>query len=517
MEKSYRILGVAPVSKDEPCGRDVRYDDVFSTLQQEMDKLSSPATRDTFSWAMVADQASLILRDHSKDLLAASYLAVALTHMNGAQGLETGSWILRDLLTTHWDNLFPSKKRLKGRAAAINWWMEKTEAAVEEGKIWGFDSENRDVVSVHLTAIDDFLQNHVEEITLMPLIRKVENLSPIDKPSISSKMEASSSSASRTKTTASNMGDMTCLTMTDSDDLMRNLNPLFQKLKQAAKWVNQDRLENPQAYRWLRFAIWEPLKTLPVSKDRITKIPPPSPQTIAQIESLYREEDWQGLLMASESALHSSRHLFYLDLNRYSHEALSNMGKKFENARDVVLFETRHFTARLGDVENLLFSDQSPFAGEQTKEWLKRWVHEGTGNGDFHSGVVGSEKTGAQEQIAELKEYLSKGGRLPDVVALFQKKINGSSTGKDALLFRLELVKLLALSKHEKIASSQIEHVLDALERHSLDIWEPELAFIALRTVYSIMKTYPETRCRVKPDDILVLLGKMDILEAMKL
>lgn len=517
MKKNYRILGVVPVSKDEPCGKDVRYEDVFSTLQQEMDKLSSPLTRDTFSWGMVADRASLILRDHSKDLLAASYLAVALTHMNGAQGLETGSWILRDLLTTHWDNLFPSKKRLKGRVAAITWWMEKTEAAVEEGKIWGFDSESRDVVAVHLMAIDEFLQNHVGEITLMPLIRKVENLSPIDKPSISSKTNASSVSASGTKTIASSLGDMNCLTMTDSDDLMRNLNPLFQKLKQAAKWVNEDRPENPQAYRWLRFSIWEPLKTLPVSKDRITKVPPPSPQTIAHIETLYRDEDWQGLLLASESALHSSRHLFYLDLNRYSHEALSNMGKKFENARDAVLSETRHFTSRLGDVENLLFSDQSPFAGEQTKEWLKRCAHEGNGTGDSHSVVAGSEKTGVQEQIAELKEQLHKGGRLQDVVALFQRIINVSPSGKDALLFRLELVKIMASSKHEKMASSQIEHVLDAVERHSLDVWDPELAFTALRTVYSVLKAYPDTCRRVKPDDVLVLLGKMDIREAMNL
>lgn len=517
MEKDYRILGVVPVSKDEPCGKDVRYEDVFSTLQQEMDKLSSPLTRDTFSWGMVADHASLILRDYSKDLLAASYLAVALTHMNGAQGLETGSWILRDLLTTHWDNLFPPKKRLKGRTAAITWWMEKTETAVEEGKIWGFDSESRDVVSVHLKAIDDFLQNHVEEITLMPLIRKVENLSPIDKPSVSSKTEASSALASKTKTTASSLGDMTCLTMTDSDDLMRNLNPLFQKLKQAAKWVNEDRPENPQAYRWLRFSIWEPLKTLPVSKDRITKVPPPSPQTIAHIETLYRDEDWQGLLLATESALHSSRHLFYLDLNRYSHEALSSMGKKFENARDAVLSETRHFTARLGDVENLLFSDQSPFAGEQTKEWLKRWTHEGSESGVHHSETGGAANTGIYEQISVINEQLNKGGRLQDVVGLFQEKINGSPTGKEALLWRLELVKVLASSKHEKMASSQIEHVLDAVERHALDVWEPELAFAALRTVYSVLKTYPDTCRRVKPDDVLVLLGKMDIRAAMKL
>jgi len=517
MEKNYRILGVAPVSKDEPCGKDVRYDEVFSTLQQEMDKLSSPSTRDTFSWGTVADRASLILRDHSKDLLAASYLAVALTHMNGAQGLETGSWILRDLLTTHWDNLFPSKKRHKGRTAAITWWMEKTEAAVEEGKIWGFDSESRDVVSVHLKAIDDFFQSHAKEITLMPLIRKVENLSPIDKPSVVSKSVLPSLSSATTKTTDPGFGDMAFLAMTGSDDLMRNLNPLFQKLKQAAKMVNEDRPENPQAYRWLRFAIWEPLKALPLSKERITKISPPSPQTIAHLESLYRDEDWQGLLQASESALHSSRHLFYLDLNRYSHEALSNMGKKYENARDAVLSETRHFVARLENVDTLLFSDHSPFADEKTKEWLKRWAYEGAGDGDSHSEMADAAKIGVQEQIAELNEQLSKGVRLQDVVALFQKKINGSLSGKEALLLRLELIKILVSAKHEKIASSQIEHILDTVERHALDIWEPELAFLALKTIYSVLKSSPVTCCRLKPDDVLVLLGKMDIREAMKL
>lgn len=517
MEKDYRLLGIAPVSKDEPCGKDVRYEDVFSILQQEMDKLSSPLTRDSFSWGMVADRASHILRDHSKDLLAASYLAVALTHMNGAQGLETGSWILRDLLTTHWDNLFPSKKRLKGRIAAIAWWMEKTEAAVEDGKIWGFDSESRDVVSVHLKAIDGFLQNHVEDITLVPLIRKVESLSPIDKPSAEKKQEPLPTPSPSIRTIDLNLGDIASLDMAGSDDFMKNLNPLFQKIKLAAKMVNEDRPENPQAYRWLRFAIWEPLKTLPVSKDKITKIPPPTPQIIAHLESLHRDEDWHGLLLASESALHSSRHLFYLDLNRYSHEALSNMGKKFENARKAVHSETLQFAERLKEVESLFFSDHSPFAGEQTKEWLKQWRREGEVASDSYSVMIGVSEAGVQSQIAELKGMLNNGERLQDIAFLFQKKINGSLSGKDTLLLRLELAKILASSKYEKMASSQIAHILDTVERHALDLWDPELAFFVLKTVFSVLKSYPETCCSVKPDDILLLLGKMDIRETMKL
>lgn len=513
MEDTYRFLGSSPVSDTEPCGRDARYDDVFASLQQEMDKRSSPLSRDSFSWETVAKNASLILKDHSKDLLAASYLAAALTHIHGARGLLTGTTVLRDLLSLHWENMFPPKKRLKGRIAALSWWIEKTDAAIDEGRIQGMDHDNRGEIVGSLKTIDGLLQHHTpeEDLSLLPLIRKVAGHPVVDRPSPESEVRTASPLSPPQRTVAVEPFDASSLNLTEGD-IHKNLGPLFQKIKQAAKIISDDRPGNPQGYRWLRYAIWEPLTGLPVSKDRITRVPPPSPQLVSHLETLEGDEDWQGLLQASESALHSSRNLFYLDLNRYSHTALSRLGEKFGPADRAVITETRHFVSRLKDVETLLFSDSTPFASARTRAWLKEPAPECDGQGVAHAL-----KSRAHEAIQPVLDQLGKIGKIHDAAVFFQEKIKEIHKGKDVLILRLELIKLLSASKQGKMVSSQVEEVLDAIKKHKLDIWEPELAFNALKTIYTALKTCPDACLSVRPDEVLVLLGKINLSEAMNL
>ena len=125
-------LGKQPIRPDQPAGDDVRYDPQYEELQAEVDKFSSPSASGAVDWDKVVKLSSDILSQKSKDLLVASYLAVALIQTKKFEGVEIGSRIYRDLIEGHWDALFPTKARMRGRVAAIEWWAEKAESVLEQ-------------------------------------------------------------------------------------------------------------------------------------------------------------------------------------------------------------------------------------------------------------------------------------------------------------------------------------------------------------------------------------------------
>ena len=122
-------LGKDPIQPDQPTGSDVRYEPEFEELQAEIDKLSSPSSSGGIEWKKVNTLSALILAEKSKDLLVASYMAVSQVHTHQLDGLAIGLTVMHDMVEAYWDNLFPPKKRMRGRLGAIEWWIEKTENA----------------------------------------------------------------------------------------------------------------------------------------------------------------------------------------------------------------------------------------------------------------------------------------------------------------------------------------------------------------------------------------------------
>jgi type VI secretion system protein VasJ len=356
--------------------------------------------------------------------------------------------------------------------------------------------------------MDDFLQGRLDDLNLLPLIRKVESIEALEEP-VPLRPTKPPSGTPKPEFEKIDTGS---ISISSADDLHKNLGPLFMKLKQAAKILGDEKPDHPQPYRWLRFSIWDPLKSPPLSKDRVTRIPPPAPQLLAHLESLYRDGDWRNLLQASESALHSSKNLFFIDLNRYSHAALSKLGDNYQNACDAVLWETNQFTARLSGLTELFFEDRTPFADEETKQWLTGGLRR-----NRNPEALQADTFKCRQETEAFIASLGENTKIRDIVPLIQRKIHEIGSGEQAMVLRLDLIRRLAASNHEKLASSQIEHVLRSIDAHSLDTWNPDMAFSAYATILSILNKYKSINCSLKPEDIYVRLGKIDVLKTMDL
>jgi type VI secretion system protein VasJ len=164
-------LGKDPIQPDQPAGSDVRYGPEFEQLQGEIDKLALPSASGGINWEKVSDLAASILSKQSKDLLVAGYLAVSQIHVRRIEGLADGLTVMHDLLENFWDDLFPPKKRMRGRSGAIEWWIEKTESALKGIKPESDERKRRSAISTTLTQIDSLL---VERLPDPPMLRSIE-------------------------------------------------------------------------------------------------------------------------------------------------------------------------------------------------------------------------------------------------------------------------------------------------------------------------------------------------------
>ncbi|GAB6097180.1 hypothetical protein JCM14469_34340 [Desulfatiferula olefinivorans] len=497
-------LGRRPISEACPQGEDVRYHDLFLALDAEMSKRTSPTDRDGFSWQTVLDLSTEILTHQAKDLLVAGYLAVALLHLKGGEGLEAASILIADLIEHFWDTLYPAPKRRQGRIAALSWWAERTGEALAANPDIRLPEDRIRAVTHRLGDADRFLAEHLPGAPgLGPLIRAIEGRI-----------------GAETKTPGPNAPSPppppvpaapSVVPMADQpEEAVKQLIPLFQNIKQTAKLLRLENDRNPQAYHWLRFAIWEPLRALPPSTNTITRIPPPQSQTVSRLNHLADQRDYPALIQAAESALANPKNLFFLELNLFTFQALDGLGPSHQAAARTVLTDTALFIERLKGLEQLLFSDGTPLINEKTSEWLKTVDYSLNQSDNLSDASSDTTVDALRDEIKTIREHVNDHRDLPRAVAAFQALAGRCPAKKDALPVRLELARLLASEKQDLTAAALLESMMDDLDRHGLSAWDPALSLAILTLSAKVFRRLPETRYRDKAADVLVRIAALD-------
>ena len=308
----------------------------------------------------------------------ASYLAIALSRRKSS-GVEIGSRIYRDLIEGHWDALFPTKARMRGRVAAIEWWAEKAESVLEQlerplrRERINASREPRKVDQLcrrfsrrrrrsGLSSISSALSRR----SLLRRNRRPANRSRPPRPRCPREGSLGTLGAGSLRSRAWRKDPQRSLPRTAQAALEKALGDIAR----VADYCRKKELSNPTAYRlagWRRGAPWNPL---PFSEDGRTNIPPP--YTADSLRGLLGEGQDEALVRAAEQNL--VEYIFWLDLNFWASEGLGRMGEGHQAAAEVVRRETALLLRRLPGLEDLKFSDGTPFAGDDTREWIKGLV-----------------------------------------------------------------------------------------------------------------------------------------------
>lgn len=123
---------LTPIPGDDPCGVSLRWDPVWSRLQQarrtKVDPLSQRPDEPP-DWSTVIDETADLLATRSKDLMIAVWLVDALTHTDGFRGFASGLSLLHGMIERFWDEgLHPQIQDddLEQRLAPMLWLTDET-------------------------------------------------------------------------------------------------------------------------------------------------------------------------------------------------------------------------------------------------------------------------------------------------------------------------------------------------------------------------------------------------------
>lgn len=521
-------LGSQPISTEKPTGSDVRYDPAYDELQTEVDKLSSPAAAGSVNWEKVVRFATDILMNRSKDLLVASYLAVALIHTRRNDGFAVGLKVYLELTESFWDELYPQKARMRGRIRAIEWWLEKTEAALKQVKELSFPPVQLDLVKENLKRLDNFLGEHLESCpSLAPIKDYFNGLTPgtveteqaiatpralpetiAEKPAVSAvpqQQEPRDVSPLREISSQHEAGKAL------SDGLMR--------ISEASFYLWQRDLASPQVYRLTRKTAWYAVDELPPAANGQTRIQAPPAQVKNLLFDLRNNGDAEALLKAAETRL--PQYIFWLDLNRLAAEALVRLGSRFVRAHETVCQETAFLLHRLPGLEELSFSDGTAFATPDTRQWLTGIAFQGLSSDAAPLGATDlASEAGAEaiidKKIKELQQLVRK-GKLIEAMETVQQKLRNSVSQRENLLWRLSLSQMLVDVGKSRLALPHLEQALRDIAWHGLEAYDPNLAMRGLKLAWLAFDSQTEQRFKDQGQDVLHQIGRFNMPEMVRL
>lgn len=117
---------LAPVSDEAPCGESLRWDpawDEISRLRKRQTDILGASEDVEPDWPRIAELATDVLAERTKDLMIAGWLVESLVRTHGFAGLRDGLRLIRGYVEGYWDGIYPEVEDgdLQVRAAPLVW------------------------------------------------------------------------------------------------------------------------------------------------------------------------------------------------------------------------------------------------------------------------------------------------------------------------------------------------------------------------------------------------------------
>ena len=515
-------LGKEPISADRPCGSDVRYDAEFQILQNEIDKLSLPSAEGSVNWGKVVRFASDILAHKSKDLLVTIYLSVALTYTRKHDGLSMGIKLLMDLMGKYWEQLYPPRERIRGRLRAVEWWAEKMESALKQLPQVPVPELQVRMLKDYLDQVEQWVGKHLENPPCLTAIRNlIGDLTIIHEVTVPKeaikqsafRVIADNAMSEQNQSISSGQPEEILSSRSDGKMLEHHL----QKIREISSHCRQQNGADPMSYKLSRKLLWCNIEDLPTSTNGITRIPAPDKQIVKMLFDLHDGGDAEALLRAAEGRL--PQFIFWIDLNRFVAESLARLGANYTRAHRAVCQETAFLIYQLPGLEDLSFADGTPFSTLETKDWLKSIaIHSGTPSKTVSDSKCNfqDDKNRVAEEIAEALDMIHK-GKLLEAMECLQQKLNAASSGREKILWRLAVARLLLKVKKYELALPHLDQIIREIDIFHLENYDSALALKGLKMVCEGLESQNDESLKSKKAEVLYRIAKIDMAEAIRL
>jgi type VI secretion system protein VasJ len=536
-EHSLFSIGASPVSEEQPCGINIRYESVFDQLEAELDKQES-LNAETVDWNVVAQLSSQIIKSSSKDLLVGSYLCYALMVRDGYHGLSVGLNILIDMSNLHWDGLFPPAKRMRARQTAFTWLAEKagalasttapgsqeSEAVVEAANMLkqldGVLVEKMGDQAPMLSELSRPLKNYrqsaeaelansqpvapaaqpsavsaaPEQQVQAPIAPVVEPQAAAPEPAPAKPVPAVTKPATKSKASNASTLDAGPLeSEADSKKILRQLQATARDI--ASFWIAQ-KLADERPYRIARVAAFMGLEKAPPDDNGVTQVDPPAPERLKFFEVQAGKGDLVTLIPGLERTL--ARAPFWFDGQFLVVKSLRSLGAEYEAAAQTVTRELRNFISRFPEVVDFSFSDETPFANDQTRMWLDAEVlGSSSGAGSDSSDTATSELWSTT--LAEAKQMAASGDS-NKALDLMSSGMSKASQLREQVYWRCAIAELMLQTGKADTAAFVLEQASQQAKAMQISQWEPQLL---AKIYYLLFQSYQKQQKTNKEDKTL--------------
>jgi type VI secretion system protein ImpA len=411
---------------------DARYGAVKEARREDPDlpagELDGP--RKLADWGQTVTLASQLLEKETKDLQLAAWLTEALLRKEGIAGLLTGLSLLDGLLQQYWDTLHPEIEDddLELRSGPLEWIGARLDLAVRLAPIAGGGISALDYTTSRSIPTEQETEGNAAqraareeaieagkrtpeqvdaqiEAASKPFYRalladQTACLAALDALETTSDMrfgrDAPGFSALRKAldevralvqgilarklevdpdpVDESDAGDGDGPVEAVSDDgtissEVASARDAANRIAASARFLRKENPANPAPYLLLRGFRWGELRATPGELDpRLLEAPPTAAR--ARLKGLLLDSRWAELLEQGEQLMATAQGRGWLDLQRYTLTACTQLGDAYDGVAAVVRSELRALLAALPQLPQMTLMDDTPTANGETREWL---------------------------------------------------------------------------------------------------------------------------------------------------
>jgi len=560
----HAALGLEPIPGPDPAGENIRYEEEFTRLEDEIAKLQSGGPT-AVDWPGVVSMASSILSKRSKDLLVASWLTYALHREDGLRGLADGVGVIRGIMDTYWNDCFPPVKRMRARVGAVEWIAERIGPSLTDVSVTPDNAA--DIINLFeaIDGLDRTLSEKADGVqaSLGELLRPLRNLkrdadfiaaeaakkvaaaaaaaaapqpapaagdtppeapapaapdagaSSAPTPAVPAPAPAASApaaSASTSATVAPPPVAAITVPTASGPEMDRAVNALRSNVVAMAKAIRAASPGDPRSYQLLRSVLWLSVQAPPPDQGGKTMLPDPSGELGPVLATLAQAGDPLKLLEFCEG--NAVDRLFWLDLHRHAATALEALGHA--PARTVLVAQTAAFLKRFPGVVDLAFDSGTPFADAATRMWIADELL-AAGGGGGGGGDLGADLDAAR---TEARGFAAK-GKLGDAAAVFEEPRNHAVGERRRFLWDLEKARLCIDAGRADLGMPLLMHLDKTAREVNLDAWEPsvcvDLTVLLLRGEALQATSEPDPERAARRRDWETRLCRLDMRAAVEL
>jgi len=477
-----------PVSDAAPTGEDLSYNDDFLALRDEVAKLSD--IDDT----LIISTAERLLKHDAKDVRLAVYYIYGRMRRDGAEGVASGFELLSALVDRFGETLLPS--RAESRRTAFEWLAGST-FADRLDRVPGL----ADIVFERtLSALALITERTVQwpdgaRPDLDPLFRRLAD-----------RAEMPLAPDGANHTTIPNATAPATAPITTEVSSTREL---LDRARQMAQFLREQPQGYLAAYRLLRCVRWDTLTEVPPHDvSGKTKLVAPRTELRAQLKRLLLQKQWPELLERVEAAFAEGANHLWLDLQYFAFTAQEHAGGEYSAVRNLAATDCALMLERLPGLDQLAFSDGSPFAEDATLEWIARYATvRDMERGETVTPVsISSTDTDWAETQAQASDLAAQQGL--DAALIWLQRLPARDGERDRFLRQLVMARVAEHADRADTALHLVSTLDTAAQRFLLAAWEPSLAFEVKHHLLRLLKI----RLTRKDADKPLLTQRIDVL-----